>query len=235
MNSKSDDGYALAWAKKIKAVNFMGGKCSKCGEKNIFKLEFHHINGKQTGIDSCISYLKHARWSVIEAEIKKCILVCRNCHADIHYDRCADERPGMLKLKLLEYKNIFLCEECGYSGGTGFRALDFHHKNADDKNFCVSEEVCKRKKIIDYILEEVDKCSVICRNCHSLKHFDTIRFHALKGLILKKVKCYQEDNKVDHNNVLSMYASGVKQIDIARSLFCSKGTVHWILKKYRKI
>lgn len=58
--------------------------CSKCEEKRHWVLEFHHINpsNKLAGVSNmCNSYgIKK-----IQEEIDKCILVCANCHRDIHY------------------------------------------------------------------------------------------------------------------------------------------------------
>ena len=87
--SKLDNNYALRWAKRIRAINILGGKCRECNNDNIFQLEFHHIdkNKKNANIsDLFTGNRKHSkRWSVVEKEIKKCFLVCRNCHAECHH------------------------------------------------------------------------------------------------------------------------------------------------------
>lgn len=59
----------------------MGGKCIICGyDKCLSALAFHHINpwDKEFEIGSKMS------WEVIVQELKKCELVCSNCHAEIH-------------------------------------------------------------------------------------------------------------------------------------------------------
>jgi hypothetical protein len=104
--NKRDDTYALLWAKKIRAINAKGDKCSICGENNIFKLTFHHLNSEEKEIT--INKLRNARWSAIEKEIEKCELLCFNCHSELHQKEDAlDHRRAFLKQKLLEYKNIF--------------------------------------------------------------------------------------------------------------------------------
>ncbi len=63
------------------AVDLLGGKCKICGyQKNIGSLDFHHLDPsrKDFGIANKKSKLK------IQQEIKKCILVCKNCHGEIH-------------------------------------------------------------------------------------------------------------------------------------------------------
>ena len=54
--------------------------CVICGEKDPCCLEFHHLNPteKEFGISELRSMEKTLK------EIKKCIIVCRNCHAKIH-------------------------------------------------------------------------------------------------------------------------------------------------------
>ena len=66
------------------AVDYKGGKCSKCGyEKCIAALEFHHVEPQHK--DFSISKDGSTRsWEKIKNEIDKCILVCANCHREIH-------------------------------------------------------------------------------------------------------------------------------------------------------
>lgn len=68
---------------KQKAVDYLGGECQICGyNKSIYSLDFHHRdpNQKDFGIGT-----GHTRaWNKVKAELDKCILVCRNCHGEIH-------------------------------------------------------------------------------------------------------------------------------------------------------
>jgi 5-methylcytosine-specific restriction endonuclease McrA len=66
---------------KAKAVVLMGGKCTICGYNKCVKaLDFHHTNPSEK--DFNIS--KSSSWKKAKEEIKKCILVCKNCHAELH-------------------------------------------------------------------------------------------------------------------------------------------------------
>lgn len=69
---------------KKKAVSYLGEKCSLCGyDTCIDALEFHHIDPTQK--DFGISYKGITRsWEKIKDELDKCILVCLNCHKEIH-------------------------------------------------------------------------------------------------------------------------------------------------------
>lgn len=68
---------------KQKAVKYKGGKCVRCGYSHyIGALEFHHID--PNGKDVTISHLKHTTFGKIVPELDKCVLVCANCHREIH-------------------------------------------------------------------------------------------------------------------------------------------------------
>ena len=68
---------------KQKAVDYLGGKCSICNyDKYIGALEFHHINPAEK--DFTIAELKLSSFERIKNELDKCLLVCANCHREIH-------------------------------------------------------------------------------------------------------------------------------------------------------
>lgn len=69
---------------RVKAIIKMGGKCSICGYDKCFDaLEFHHINPENKSFNISVRGLTRS-WENIEAEISKCILICANCHREIH-------------------------------------------------------------------------------------------------------------------------------------------------------
>jgi hypothetical protein len=65
------------------------------------------------------------------------------------------------KQKCVEYKGG-CCEKCGYSKYIG--ALQFHHLNPIEKDFALSE--VKSHKFNEKIKQELDKCILVCANCH---------------------------------------------------------------------
>jgi predicted SprT family Zn-dependent metalloprotease len=70
---------------KKQAVEYKGGKCERCGyNKVITALEFHHLD--PTKKDFGIAASGHTRsWEKTKEELDKCIMVCSNCHKEIHY------------------------------------------------------------------------------------------------------------------------------------------------------
>lgn len=75
------------WRKKTKAlvVEAMGNKCCKCGyDKYIEALTFHHLdpNAKDNTI---ANFLRNPRrLDKIVCELKKCVMLCANCHIELH-------------------------------------------------------------------------------------------------------------------------------------------------------
>jgi len=68
-----------------------------------------------------------------------------------------------VKQKLVDYKGGS-CEICGYC--KSLRALHFHHKDPSQKDFSISGKSLS----FDKLKSEVDKCVLVCSNCHSEIH-----------------------------------------------------------------
>jgi hypothetical protein len=58
--------------------------CSKCKETRHYVLDFHHIDPNKK--DNAVSEML-GRYGIkrIQNEIRKCILLCKNCHYEFHY------------------------------------------------------------------------------------------------------------------------------------------------------
>lgn len=71
---------------KKDAVEYMGGKCVLCGySKCIAALDFHHRNPEEKEFNFKWNAQK-SRLSKIVNELDKCILLCANCHREVHYN-----------------------------------------------------------------------------------------------------------------------------------------------------
>lgn len=69
--------------KKEEIDNFKADRgCVKCGEKKWYVLDFHHIDpsSKLVNIGE-----KRLSKGIIVKERKKCIILCKNCHAEFHH------------------------------------------------------------------------------------------------------------------------------------------------------
>jgi len=75
-----------AWVHRIKAE--VG--CSVCSEDEPACLVFHHVEEKEDNIGSLIG--KNLSWNRIEDEIKRCVVLCSNCHRKHHAGLIETER-----------------------------------------------------------------------------------------------------------------------------------------------
>lgn len=74
------------------------------------------------------------------------------------------------KRELIRYKGA-KCEKCGYDKDY-LSSYDFHHVNQDDKDFSISKMINIRD--MEMLKREVDKCLLLCSNCHQEIHEDDI-------------------------------------------------------------
>ncbi len=69
------------WLDDIKAEK----KCCRCGEYKFYILDFHHLDPEEK--DKTISRTVSCGYGRkrIREEVDKCIVLCRNCHGELHY------------------------------------------------------------------------------------------------------------------------------------------------------
>jgi hypothetical protein len=97
--------YKFVRSLKVRGVEYKGGCCVKCGyNKCIRALEFHHLNPDEK--DFTIGERAHGKkivkkWSLIQKELDKCILICRNCHAEIHHESLVIEWGSLSVIMLI--------------------------------------------------------------------------------------------------------------------------------------
>ncbi|MBW7959894.1 hypothetical protein H3C65_00150 [Patescibacteria group bacterium] len=74
---------------KEKAIAYLGGKCHFCGyNRSYAALDFHHIDEKSKLFGLSQDGLTRS-WEKTKKELNKCILVCANCHREIHVGYCS--------------------------------------------------------------------------------------------------------------------------------------------------
>lgn len=99
---------------------------------------------------------------------------CKECIKKYDHERHQNQRVKIIKQKkdrlirqrewFNNYKKELKCSNCGESD---ICCLDFHHINPNEKEKAISEMIsCS----IDKIKEEINKCIVLCANCHRKLH-----------------------------------------------------------------
>lgn len=70
--------------RKIRAIEYMGKTCQGCGRDGhpaIF--EFHHWNAAEKEFGISHTGIPH-KWETVLAELAKCVMLCANCHREVH-------------------------------------------------------------------------------------------------------------------------------------------------------
>lgn len=87
---------------------------------------------------------------------------CKKCSNQYH-----SKRVKRVKLKMIEYKGG-KCEGCGLKlEDTHYAVFHFHHLDPSKKDPNFTK--IKFQKW-DYIKKEIDKCALLCSNCHIMEH-----------------------------------------------------------------
>jgi hypothetical protein len=143
---------------KERAVKYKGGVCQECGyDKCIAALDFHHKNPSKK--DFRISTGRSFGWEKTKEELDKCVLLCSNCHREIHHEERQIElnkirqklkefaRPDKIKVeckqckkklsvppfKLKRCKNIFCTDTCRrkFDSRVDWDSIDLHKMIAE--------------------------------------------------------------------------------------------------------
>lgn len=77
-----------------------------------------------------------------------------------------DIRRTKVRKWLKELKMTLKCSRCGFDNPA---ALDFHHKDPKVKDFTIGGAI-NQTLSIPRIKREIDKCEILCANCHRIEH-----------------------------------------------------------------
>lgn len=100
---------------KMALIEAHGGKCKKCGfaEKVPPAYDFHHIDPKEKEFGIGNSDSKN--FDQLLEETKKCLLVCKNCHAKIYWENMESRRKRYVEIAKDHVFNPLLpviCKSC---------------------------------------------------------------------------------------------------------------------------
>jgi len=133
--------------------------CSRCGyRKCTAALDFHHRDPK-TKIFAIGRRLSESI-KKLKDEIRKCDIICANCHRAEHYQ-------GKKRITLASRFAVWCgCQVCGYKKCSA--ALEYHHPNIN-KKFNVKGKKRSRAEM----KAEIRKCTILCANCHKEVHWQS--------------------------------------------------------------
>ena len=108
--------------RKEKMLYVMGDFCQICGyDKCASALEFHHID--MTEKELAFNMAKNQSWEIVSNELRKCILVCANCHREIHAGLITQQLTSSFneeraleiteQIDQVKHHEISYCQYCG--------------------------------------------------------------------------------------------------------------------------
>lgn len=91
------------------------------------------------------------------------------------YQRHREKRITLITRRRMEiqdwfrdYKSKLSCMVCGENHPA---CLQIHHRDRKGKSFTISWVVGRSTYSINTILQEIEKCDVLCGNCHAIRHW----------------------------------------------------------------
>jgi len=100
--------------------------------------------------------------------------ICKLCGKNFKdYQQALRTRCGSCNTKIRRFRTKATaikylggkCKKCGWHGNQA--AFQFHHKNSQEKDFIIGSVA---NKSWDLIKKEINKCVLLCANCHAVEH-----------------------------------------------------------------
>ena len=87
--------------------------------------------------------------------------ICVDC-----YSRERSDKKSKVREHLNEVKKDSACSKCGFDNPI---ALQFHHENPESKKRAIAT-MASQGYPLETIEKEIKKCTILCANCHAIKH-----------------------------------------------------------------
>ena len=98
---------------------------------------------------------------------------CKKCHSEYMKNIYKKKKDT-----IQEIKSTCCCSKCGYNKCP--EALDFHHIDPNQKEEKVSSMISHNYNL-DKVKDEIQKCIVLCANCHREFHY----YEKQKGITIQ--------------------------------------------------
>jgi DNA-binding CsgD family transcriptional regulator len=143
-------------------------------------------------------------------------------------------RHNAKKMKMIIHKGG-KCEDCGMTLIDKPPIADFHHLDVDKKEFHPTDVLGMQW---DKCVEELNKCALLCTNCHRIRHYDWNRFNENRSSIMdyvdivesKQVRRVYKDVEFTEQ-VLRLHSQGLFVRTISQKLDIPRASVVSILKR----
>lgn len=165
-------------------VEAMGGKCQCCGY-NVCNdaLAFHHIDPSRKELKFGAIRANPINWGKIVEELRKSILVCHNCHSEIHAGiRNIPDNRVLFDEKYADYRSLYKYDQCPVCDS----------KKSIRQKFCSVKCSGKNKQKVNW--SEIDLLDLLKK--HSISELEKI-------LNVSDTAIYKRRNKILKQKQLS--------------------------------
>jgi hypothetical protein len=167
-NMLNECGFEVAG--EIKTTNDpLDIKCKTCGTKTTLKYakNLYRYKPKCLVCNKGYCVLCEKEFDLKNGKPRK---FCYECYPDnVKKSNTAYQKAEIkYRKKLLKERYGSKCTICGYD--KCFNALDFHHPNENKRNGELRPCVLVRREKMEEVFKELDKCQLVCANCHRELH-----------------------------------------------------------------
>lgn len=136
--------------------------CDKCFPLYLQEKKRKIIDRMEKFCPKCKIVLSIDKFSFSKSK-KGFLPYCKSCYSEYVYNRYRD-----FKQCCVDYKGG-KCEKCGYD--KCLAAMEFHHLDKNTKDFEIGKlRFTSWWKNKDFVIRELDKCQLLCSNCHKEEH-----------------------------------------------------------------
>ena len=168
-------------------MSIKGMKCEKCGyDKNVSALEFHHIDPSQKSFSLDARNLSNFSIEKLIDESKKCMLLCSNCHRELHHPHMDKDRINSTLSDIEDEIDVLLDEyhsirrEKNKEGGSICPICGKHFKRVSRKTFCSKECMLKSRGYPSY--EELQEKYIELHSWEKVANFFNITRKIIRGI-----------------------------------------------------
>lgn len=146
--------------------------------------------------------------NLVGLQKKFCSPACKQRH---HWHRVKEQtntrhsqtvRGLRRKLRAIEMKGG-CCQSPGCGYNKNLASMDFHHRNPEEKSFSLDMRSFSNRSW-EVLKQELEKCDLLCRNCHGEEHHPDLEMEKAKQYLEKYVspKLLQEKKSKGKPNCL---------------------------------
>ena len=103
---------------------------------------------------------------------------CKKCQSKQEHQHYIESKERRIQVReradwskennttLVDYYRSLGCKKCG---DKRFYVIDFHHRNSNEKDGTINHMI--KSTSYDTLKKEIEKCDVLCANCHREWHY----------------------------------------------------------------